>query len=128
MHENEAMLRAVYDASARGDMDGVLANCADDIVWHVPGRSQVAGTYRGREGFAEMIGRVMQLSGGTFREELRDALANDRHGAAIAFHTLERNGRTHQYHTVHVWRIEHGKFVEWFEHPGDPVAFDEAWS
>ena len=125
---NEAKLRAVYEAFARGDMDAVLADCTDGIVFHVPGRSPMAGGYPGRDGFMAMIGKVMQLSGGTFKEELTDALANDRHGVALARHTLERNGKQHEYHTVHVWHIKDGKFTEFWEHPGDTVAFDEAWS
>ncbi len=125
---NEAMLRSAYEAFGRGDMDGVLANCADDIVFHNPGRSQSAGDYKGREGFMALISKVMALSGGTFREELTDALANDRHGVALALHTLERDGKKYEYHTVHVWRLANGKFTEFFEHPGDPIAFEEAWA
>lgn len=125
---NEAMLRATYEDFGRGDMDAVLANCADDIVFHNPGRSQIAGDYKGRDGFMALIGKVMELSGGTFQEELTDALANDRHGVALARHSLERNGKKYEYHTVHVWRIKDGKFTEFFEHPGDPTAFEEAWA
>jgi ketosteroid isomerase-like protein len=125
---NEDTLRAVYAAFARGDMDGVLAPCSGDIVFHVPGRNRQSGDYQGRDGFMKLIGLVMEISGGTFREELLDALANDRHGVALAHHTLERNGKKYDYHTVHVWRIENGKFTEFFEHPGDTIAFDEAWS
>jgi ketosteroid isomerase-like protein len=127
-HKNEELLRSVYEAFARGDIDGVLAPCAHDIVFHNPGRSKVAGDFKGRDGFVALVGKVMELSGGTFREELVDALANDHHGVAIAHHSLERSGKKHAYHTVHVWRIKGGKFIEFFEHPGDPIAFDEAWA
>jgi hypothetical protein len=126
-HPNETMLRDVYAAFVRGDMSGVLANCSKDIVWHAPGKNQLAGDYKGHDGFATMVGKVMQLCGGTFVEELRDALANDQHGIALAHHTLERNGKKFAYDTVHVWRIENGTFTEWWEHP-NPVAFDEAWA
>ena len=125
---NETTLRSVYEAFGRGDMDGVLANCTDDIIFHNPGRSQIAGDYKGRDGFMAMAGKVMELSGGTFREELTDALANDRHGIALARHSLERSGKKYEYHTVHVWRIKDGKFTEFFEHPGDTIAFEEAWA
>ncbi len=124
----EQQLRALHDAFSRGDMDTVLSYCTEDIVFHVPGHNQVAGEYKGRDAFLEMVGKVMQLSGGTFREELLDALANDRHGVALAYHTLERSGKKHEYHTVHVWRVRGDKYCEWFEHPGETAAFDAAWS
>jgi ketosteroid isomerase-like protein len=125
---NESKLRAVYEAFVRGDMDGVLAPCTSDIVFHVPGRNQLTGSHKGRDGFVALVGKVMELSGGTFVEELLDALANERHGVALARHTLERNGKKYQFHTVHVWAIKDGKFSEFWEHPGDPVTFDEAWA
>jgi ketosteroid isomerase-like protein len=127
-HANEDLLRATYDAFSKGDMDGVLSNCADDIVFHVPGRSQMAGDYRGRDGFMAMVGKVMQLSGGTFREEVHDILANNEHGAVLTRHSLERGGRQFEYTTVHVWHVRDGKCTEFWEHPGDPAAFDEAWA
>jgi ketosteroid isomerase-like protein len=127
-HKNEELLRSVYEAFTRGDMDAVLASCTDDVVFHVPGRSQVAGDHKGREGFMQMVGKVMQLTGGTFREEPHDILANDEHGVALLKHSLERDGRKFAYYTVHVWQIRDGKFTEWWEHPGDPIAFDEAYA
>jgi uncharacterized protein len=126
-HKNEDLLRSAYGAFSRGDMDRLLAMCENDMVWHVPGRNQLTGDYKGRDGFMQLVGKVMELSGGTFSEEAHDLLANEEHGVALLTHSLERDGKKHQFHTVHVWQIKNGKFTEWWEHP-DPVAFDEAWA
>ena len=96
-------------------------------MFHVPGRIVAAGE-RSRAGFAAFIGKVMARSGGTFREEVRDVLANDQHGVALLFHSLQRDGRAIEYRTVHVWRIRNGKLAEWWEHPHETTTFDEAWS
>jgi len=117
-HPNAAMVRRVYEAFAKDT----------DIAFHVPGQNQVAGTYQGDDGFSAMIAKVMQLSEATFREEVHDVLANDEHAVALAIHRLQRNGRAYEYTTAHVWHIHDGKLTELWEHPGDPQAFDEAWS
>ncbi len=46
---NENVLRTLYDAQARGDLDTYLSLLSDDIVLHVPGRSRIAGDYVGKE-------------------------------------------------------------------------------
>jgi ketosteroid isomerase-like protein len=40
---NAALIRSGYEAFASGDIEGVLAVFADDILWHVPGRGPLSG-------------------------------------------------------------------------------------
>jgi ketosteroid isomerase-like protein len=49
-HPNEELVRRGYQAFATGDVATLNELFADDIVWHAPGRNQLAGTYRGKEG------------------------------------------------------------------------------
>jgi uncharacterized protein len=64
-HPNEDLVRETFAASGRGDI-AALRNqyFADDIRWHFPGRSPLAGDY---EGAAQVVGgffgRVFELSG-----------------------------------------------------------------
>ena len=127
-HPNEAKLRELYAAFARGDMDTVLQVCADEIVFHVPGRSKVAGTYTKDEFVPGLIGKVVELSGATFREQFDAVLANDQHGVVLTTHRFQRHGKTHEYQAIHVWTIRGGTFTEWREYPRDLYAFDAAWS
>jgi len=126
-HPNEQRLRDLYDAFSRGAMDAVLGYCSDDIVFHVPGRSQIAGSYTKAEFVPCLIARVMELSKGTFREAVDDVIANDRHGVVLATHTLDRDGKPCQYNTIHLWGIQDGRCIEWREHPQDLYVFDEVW-
>jgi uncharacterized protein len=127
-HPNEQMIREAYAAFGRGDLEGYLAVCQDDFTFNVPGRSRMTGRYRGRAEFLGMIGKVMELSGGKFEEEVLDVLANDRHGVVLAVHRFPRNGATREYQTAHVYDIRDGKLAECWEQPRDPGAFDEAWA
>lgn len=49
---------AHYAASAKGDLDGMMADFAPDIEWVETAGSPLAGTYQGR---AEIAGRVFSV-------------------------------------------------------------------
>jgi ketosteroid isomerase-like protein len=65
-----------------------------DIVWHAPGHSQLAGDHQGVDAVLGFFGQTMELTGGSFRVEVHDAVAHDEH--AVGLHTAhaERAGRT----------------------------------
>jgi uncharacterized protein len=44
-HPNEDLIRRGYDAFSSGDMDTLRELFHPDIVWHAPGRSQLAGDH-----------------------------------------------------------------------------------
>ncbi len=48
-HPNVELLRKGYAAYGSGDMETINELFADDIVWHVAGRSPLAGVYNGKE-------------------------------------------------------------------------------
>ena len=128
MEETERNLRELYARFGRGDLPGVLELCTDDISFEVPGKSQLPSR-TSRETFGpELVGKVMQLSGGSFREELIDILAGATHAAAYLTHSFERDGKPYSYRTIHLWGVRGGKFSSWREFPDDQYAFDAAWS
>jgi ketosteroid isomerase-like protein len=127
-HPHEELLRRAYADFARGDLAAYLGACTDTITFRVPGRSVVAGVYE-REQFATgLIAKVMEATGGTFRETVVDIIANDTRGVVLAQHEFERDGRTRHYDTAHVYRIEAGRLASFEEYPNDLYAFDAAWS
>ena len=123
----EQMLRELYSKFAAGDLPGVLAMCSDDIIFRVPGTNPLAGAYTNTT-FADLIGKVMQISAGTFREDVVDIVANKDHAVAILDHAFERDGTKIAYRTDHIWQLRDGKFCGWLERPGDEEAFNRAWS
>ncbi len=126
-HANETVLVRAYDCFSRGDMPGFLALCEDDIEFHVPGRTPFSGTHT-KTDFAEWMGQVMTISGGTFGEKPVDLIANDEHGVAILDHWLERDGKRIEYRTDHIWQFRNGKLSRWEERPGNEAEFNRAWS
>ena len=66
MHPNERLLRLEYDARAQRDDASLAAILADDVVWHVPGRSAISGEYRGKAEVMEYERRRRELAADTF--------------------------------------------------------------
>ena len=124
-HPNEEVLRQGFDAFAKGDMAAVSNLLADDVVWHVPGRGPNAGDHRGKDAVLGLFATQMEQTGGTFRVELHDILANDEHGVVLSKATAEREGKSWQDNGVLVFHIKAGKAAEVWLHPGDLYAGDE---
>ena len=125
-HANEDTLRELYAAFGRGDLEGFLDGCTDDVTFAVPGYATVSGTYR-RDEFASWIGDVIGRTGGTFREDILDVVANDDHGVLLLVHLFDRDGTHHEYQTAHLVHFEAGKISRWTEHPGSMREFEAAW-
>jgi ketosteroid isomerase-like protein len=127
-HPNAATLEKLYSHFAQGDMHAVLALCAEQVTFQVPGKSKLAGKYTKadfEQGFAM---KLRELSGGTFKLEVHDILASDLHAAVLATQRLTRAGKPVEFRTVHIWRFEAGKPVAWYEYPRDLYQFDTVWA
>ncbi len=123
-HPNEDLLRRGYAAFGAGDVDAVLSLFADDIVWHSGGVNQLAGDYRGHEEVMGFFGRLMEVTGGTFRMEIHDVLAGDQHGAVLVTAHGEREGQTLAMREVDVWHLAGGKATEFWAFPEDSAELD----
>jgi ketosteroid isomerase-like protein len=124
VHPNARLLEAFYQAQAAfyagGDDTATLRGLlADDIAWHVPGRSPIAGHYHGH---AEVLGYFAARRAhakATFRVHSRAVLADDQR---------EHDGRLRTWQTVGVFRIAGGTIAECWLVPFDQYLFDELWS
>src|SRR5205823_1359716 len=76
-HPNEDLVRRGYEAFATGDMATLNELFADDVVWHAPGHNELAGTFRGKDEVFANLQKNMELTGGTFKLEIHDLLADD---------------------------------------------------
>jgi uncharacterized protein len=124
-HPNEELVRRGFEAFAKGDLDTLHELFDPDAVWHAPGRGPLSGDHRGVDAILGFFARTMELTGGTFRVELHDALANDEHAVALYVARGEREGRTLEDRSVLVSHVRNGKFVETWQHSEDQYAADE---
>jgi len=126
-HPNVELLRKGYNAYETGDIAVLNDLFAEDVLWHITGRSQLAGDYKGRDQVFGFFGKLMELSGGTSKIEVHDILANDDHGVALVTGSGSRNGNSFTGIDVHVFHLRGGKVVEFWDSPVDQYAADEFW-
>lgn len=127
-HPNLEKARAGYEAFAKGDMASLNDLLSDDIVWHSGGNNILTGDFVGKEAVFGFFGRLAQETGGSFRNEIHDMLANDDHGVALVKASATRGGQTLEGNTVHVFHMSDGKLTEFWAFPEDQRAFDDFWA
>ena len=114
-----AFYAGVYDTA---DLRGLLA---DDIAWHVPGRSPIAGHYHGHQEVLGYFAARRAHAKATFRVLPRAILADDQQAVHLADGQLERDGQLRTWQTVGVFRLAGGKMAECWLVPFDQYLFDE---
>lgn len=128
-HPNTLKVRSGYDAFARADLEALRSFLSEDIVWHFPGSSPMAGEYRGHEQVFGFFMKVFEETGGTFTLDVKDVIANDVHGVAVVHVTGERDGKTLDSDQVHVAHLSaDGRVTEFWNMPADLRALDAFWS
>lgn len=53
--ENKQIIRDLYDANNRGDVEGFLAYLADDVRWTNIGSTPFSGSFKGKENLAAKL-------------------------------------------------------------------------
>jgi ketosteroid isomerase-like protein len=118
------VVRRLYEARQRSDLDAAAELIAEDVVWHEP--YEYLGTLNGRDAVIDAIRQSMVETEGTFRLELTDLLASDLHVVALVDFSAERHGGWMSGREIGVFRVVDGKIVEvWFYTAEDPDAVSE---
>jgi|SRR5205085_2536130 len=123
-HSNAAAYRRTADAFRARDSETLAQLIADDVIWHVPGDSPLAGDIGGIEELFRWFERLHQVTKGTFGLREHDVLANDDHVVALSDMSSERAGRRISVNVVSVMHFRDGRQLERWFHPSDPAAWD----
>lgn len=123
--ENAAIIRRGYELFNSGNLDELKQLFAEDVVWHPGGRGRLAGDKRGRDAAFAYFGQLGEMTGGTFRAELHDIVANDEHVVGLHTSTGQRGGKSLSLREVLVFHLRDGRIVEAWEHFEDSQTWDE---
>lgn len=128
-HPNAVRIRELFAAFRAGDITTIDRVVPQDAVWHFPGRSgRLAGTHRGREAIFGFLGRVMELTDGSFELELHDVLGSDRWVVALFTGRGTRGSKRLENPTCLRFRMEQGQVAEVHEFVWDLYSVDDFWS
>jgi ketosteroid isomerase-like protein len=127
-HPNVELARRGYEAFAKGDLATMTELIADDVVWHVQGGGPLSGDYHGRDQVFGFFGRLAEETGGTFRLDVHDILANDEHTVVLATLTATRGGKSIEVPVANVNHNRDGQVTEFWSAVTDPAAALDFWA
>jgi ketosteroid isomerase-like protein len=111
-----------------GDMAMLASIISPDVVWHQPGNNQFSGTHRGMSVVGPMLGKMMEVSKGTFNISRADHfMANGDWVAVTLEFAGESNGIKLNQPGVDLLRIEGGRLVEVRLFSSDQAQEDTFW-
>ena len=124
----ESLIRRAYQDFESGDLDLLGTVMAQDVVWHEPGRSSLAGDYKGPEAVLGFLKQLKTRSGGTFKIEMLDVLGAPERAVVFERETATRNGKTLDVIAAVEFEIHNGKITEVTVYQADTYQFDEFWA
>lgn len=129
MAENayESVIRRAYQDFELGDLDLLGVVMAKDVVWHEPGRSSLAGDYKGLEEVLGFLRKLRTRSGNTFKIEILDVLSEPERAVVLQRETATRNSKTLDVIAALDFEIHHEKITEVTVYQADTYQFDEFW-
>jgi uncharacterized protein len=127
-HPNVERARRGYEAFAKGDLATLTELLADDVVWHVQTAGPLDGDYHGRDQVFGFFGRLAEETGGTFRLDVNDILANDEHTVVLATLSATRGGKSVEVPVANVTRNRGDQITEFWSAVYDPKAAIDFWA
>ncbi len=124
-HRNVTRIKDGYAAFAKGDFAVLNDLFAEDLLWHIGGRSQLTKDYRGRDQVYGFFGKLMELTEGSFHLDLHAVFADDEHGVALVVGTASRGGKSVTINEAHIYHLRDGRVTEFWDGSTDQYAFDE---
>ncbi len=121
-----SVVRRFYEDRAAGSEVAQLLS--EDVVWHVPGASAIAGEYRGVDAVLSYMDARQRMVDGTFRVTVHGSSLIAGRVVQLAGGRAVRDGREVEWETVGVFRIDAGRIAECWLIPFDQAAFDRIWS
>lgn len=104
----------------------------DRSFLHVPGRTEIAGDFKGRDAIVSLFTKMQELTGGTlrpYRPDTVDILVGEAHCALLDRLVAEReDGRRLDSFQMCLTHVEEGKLGSSFVYLEDPEGFEAFWS
>jgi ketosteroid isomerase-like protein len=124
----DSIVRRAYADFETGDVDLLRVVMADEVIWHEPGRSGLAGDYKGPEEVLGFLGLLKVRSSGTFKVEILDVLSEPERVVVLQRETAVRSGRALEVIAAVDFEIHHQKITEVTVYQFDTYQFDEFWA
>src|SRR3954468_24862322 len=106
---NADRIRSGYDAFNRADVAALVDLFTEDVVWHFPGASKLAGEHVGRDATLGVLGAYGAATDGTLQANMIDVMANGDHVTGWGNDTATARGKTLDVNSVVVFTMADGR-------------------
>lgn len=125
---NIDIVKSYIKAVQTGDQATLGSLISPDVIWHQPGHNRFSGTHRGMAAVGPMLGKMMEVSQGTFAITRADHYMANGDWVAITIEFAgQANGLQLKQPGVDLIRIEGGKIVEVRLFSSDQTQEDAFW-
>jgi ketosteroid isomerase-like protein len=124
--ENLQIVKNGYAAFGRGDVPGLLALLAEDVVWDMPGDGfPLAGTYRGHEGVASFFQKLGEQAE-ILEFQPREFLADGNRVLVVGWESMKvrATGRGVEIDWVMSFTLRNGKIAKFREYTDTKAIAD----
>jgi ketosteroid isomerase-like protein len=122
------VVRRLYQAIADRDFVTAEGCFAEDVVWHLPGDSPIAGDHHGWSQIRDdFMAKLEPLSGGTFRAELLDVALGEQFVVAVQHASASQRGKDLDITACQLMTVRDGLIHEVRGHYSDQAALDAFW-
>lgn len=114
MRSNLNIVSDHYAASARQDIDGMMATVAPDVQWTEMAGFPCAGTWVGPEQVINHVFKVLGSEWVGYKFELQQLLDAGDHIVGIGNYsgTYAKTGKNMTARVTHIWQLKHGRIVQ----------------
>jgi ketosteroid isomerase-like protein len=84
------LVQDFYNKFWNGDMEGMKAMLHKDFEFYVPGKSGLADTYKGWEGYLKFRSKLMELAGTKYKLEIESMAASDNEAFVQEYIRMDR--------------------------------------
>ena len=125
---NGELIRELYKARNRGDLEAVRAVLAEDVVWHEPDvGGDHDGDHHGPDAVLGMMRDASKRTGETFRLVPQEVAANGEHAVAMIDWSAKLGNERLEGKEVAVYRIRGGRVVEASFHQDNVYLDRQFW-
>lgn len=128
MNNSSENQRKLHKAFAEGDLDLLNQMISPDVLWHIAGKSPIAGTYKGRDATLGFLGKVGESTGGTLKLSNYIFMGEGDRSVAIFNYSASRKGKRISIEVYESMRWKDGMCIEHWGVPLDQYAYDQFWA
>ena len=121
MHPNVETIDRMTQAAIDGDVDTLAELFTEDMVVHVRGTLPGVGDHRGANGFAKVVGTILEITKGDLNLDQLFAMAEGDWAAEWERAVFGRDGKSLEQYDAFIYRFEGGRIAEmWMIGAGKP--------